>query len=196
MRCRELLTCDSVSGREPSGLCFCCGEPYARFIPRSALAGLHFITAARLIDWKPLGYAIRASTYDAGLQFSSGYLPRNASRAGATTIMSAPASGNRSVSMLYFLTRNPMIRSLMPSWSAALAMLPRVVLSASTIISCSRASHRAFERPGGWFVELIRGLQGRGKVVRLEGVAAAQQDGALDAVLQFAHVAGPVVTHH
>ncbi len=37
------------------------GGPYARFIPRAALAGLLFITAARLIDWKRLAYAIRAS---------------------------------------------------------------------------------------------------------------------------------------
>jgi SulP family sulfate permease len=41
--------------------------PYARFIPKSVLAGLLFITAARLIDWKRLGYAIRASRYDAAL---------------------------------------------------------------------------------------------------------------------------------
>ena len=41
--------------------------PYARFIPKSALAGLLFITAARLIDWKRLGYAMRASRFDAGL---------------------------------------------------------------------------------------------------------------------------------
>ncbi len=41
--------------------------PYARFVPKSALAGLLFITAARLIDWKRLGYAIRASRFDAGL---------------------------------------------------------------------------------------------------------------------------------
>ncbi len=41
--------------------------PYARFIPKSALAGLLFITAARLIDWKRLGYAVRASRFDAGL---------------------------------------------------------------------------------------------------------------------------------
>ena len=41
--------------------------PYARFIPKSALAGLLFITAARLIDWRRLGYAIRASRFDAGL---------------------------------------------------------------------------------------------------------------------------------
>ncbi len=41
--------------------------PYARFIPKSALAGLLFITAARLIDWKRLGYALRASRFDAVL---------------------------------------------------------------------------------------------------------------------------------
>jgi SulP family sulfate permease len=41
--------------------------PYARFIPKPALAGLLFITAARLIDWKRLSYAIRASRFDAGL---------------------------------------------------------------------------------------------------------------------------------
>jgi SulP family sulfate permease len=41
--------------------------PYARFIPKSALAGLLFITAARLIDWKRLGYALRASRFDAAL---------------------------------------------------------------------------------------------------------------------------------
>jgi len=41
--------------------------PYARFIPKSALAGLLFITAARLIDWKRLGYALRASWFDAAL---------------------------------------------------------------------------------------------------------------------------------
>jgi SulP family sulfate permease len=41
--------------------------PYARFIPKSVLAGLLFITAARLIDWKRLNYAIRASRFDAAL---------------------------------------------------------------------------------------------------------------------------------
>jgi SulP family sulfate permease len=40
------------------------GGPYARFIPKAALAGLLFITAARLIDWKRLAYAIRASRFD------------------------------------------------------------------------------------------------------------------------------------
>jgi sulfate permease, SulP family len=43
--------------------------PYARFIPKSALAGLLFITAARLIDWKRLRYAVRASRFDAILVF-------------------------------------------------------------------------------------------------------------------------------
>ena len=41
--------------------------PYARFIPKSALAGLLFITAARLINWKRLGYTLRGSRFDAGL---------------------------------------------------------------------------------------------------------------------------------
>jgi len=41
--------------------------PYARFIPKSVLAGLLFIIAARLIDWKRLAYAIRASRFDAAL---------------------------------------------------------------------------------------------------------------------------------
>jgi SulP family sulfate permease len=41
--------------------------PFARFIPKAALAGLLMVTAARLIDWKRMGYAFRASRYDAGL---------------------------------------------------------------------------------------------------------------------------------
>jgi SulP family sulfate permease len=41
--------------------------PYARFIPKAVLAGLLFITAARLIDWKRLAYALRATRFDAGL---------------------------------------------------------------------------------------------------------------------------------
>jgi SulP family sulfate permease len=41
--------------------------PYARFIPKAVLAGLLLITAARLIDWKRLGYALRASWFDAAL---------------------------------------------------------------------------------------------------------------------------------
>jgi len=41
--------------------------PYARYIPKAALAGLLVITAARLVDWKRLKYAMRASRYDAAL---------------------------------------------------------------------------------------------------------------------------------
>jgi SulP family sulfate permease len=41
--------------------------PSARYIPKPALAGLLFITAARLIDWRRLSYALRASRFDAGL---------------------------------------------------------------------------------------------------------------------------------
>jgi SulP family sulfate permease len=48
------------------------GGPYARFIPKSALAGLLFITAARLIDWKRLAFAIRASWFDAALVAATG----------------------------------------------------------------------------------------------------------------------------
>jgi SulP family sulfate permease len=47
--------------------------PYARFIPKSALAGLLFVTAARLIDWKRLGYAIRASRFDATLVYVTAF---------------------------------------------------------------------------------------------------------------------------
>ncbi len=41
--------------------------PLARHIPRAALAGLLLVTAARLVDWPRLRYAMRASRYDAGL---------------------------------------------------------------------------------------------------------------------------------
>ncbi|MGB8009899.1 MAG: SulP family inorganic anion transporter [Terriglobales bacterium] len=41
--------------------------PYARYIPKAALAGLLLVTAVRLIDWKRLSYAVRASRFDASL---------------------------------------------------------------------------------------------------------------------------------
>lgn len=41
--------------------------PLARFVPKATLAGLLMVTAARLIDWKRMRYAFRASRYDAGL---------------------------------------------------------------------------------------------------------------------------------
>ena len=47
--------------------------PYARFVPKAALAGLLFITAARLIDWKRLRYALRASRFDAALVLTTAF---------------------------------------------------------------------------------------------------------------------------
>ena len=41
--------------------------PLARYIPKAALAGLLFVTAAKLVDWRRLRLALRASRYDAGL---------------------------------------------------------------------------------------------------------------------------------
>ena len=41
--------------------------PLARYVPKAAFAGLILVTAVRLVDWGRLGYAIRASNYDAGL---------------------------------------------------------------------------------------------------------------------------------
>ena len=39
--------------------------PYARYIPRSALAGLLMLTAARMVSFKDLRYHVRASRFDA-----------------------------------------------------------------------------------------------------------------------------------
>ena len=47
--------------------------PYARYIPKSALASLLFITAYRLIDWKRLAYAVRATRFDAILVFATAF---------------------------------------------------------------------------------------------------------------------------
>jgi SulP family sulfate permease len=41
--------------------------PLARYVPKPALAGLLFVTAAKLVDWRRLRLALRASRYDAGL---------------------------------------------------------------------------------------------------------------------------------
>ena len=40
---------------------------YARFIPRSALAGILFVASWRMIDWHALRYHLRASRFDAGI---------------------------------------------------------------------------------------------------------------------------------
>jgi SulP family sulfate permease len=41
--------------------------PLTRFVPKAALAGLLLVTALRLVDWRRLGYAVRASRYDFAL---------------------------------------------------------------------------------------------------------------------------------
>jgi len=41
--------------------------PYARFIPRAALAGILLVASARMIDWHALRYHLRASRFDAGI---------------------------------------------------------------------------------------------------------------------------------
>jgi sulfate permease, SulP family len=41
--------------------------PLAQYVPKAALAGLLFVTAAKLVDWRRLRLALRASGYDAGL---------------------------------------------------------------------------------------------------------------------------------
>jgi SulP family sulfate permease len=46
-------------------LCVLAFAPLAHFVPKPALAGLLMVTAARLVDWKRLAYAMRASRYDA-----------------------------------------------------------------------------------------------------------------------------------
>jgi sulfate permease, SulP family len=47
--------------------------PLARYVPKAALAGLLFVTAAKLVDWRRLRLAIRASGYDAGLIFITAF---------------------------------------------------------------------------------------------------------------------------
>ena len=41
--------------------------PYARFIPRSALAGLLMLTAARMVNLHDLRYHVRTSRFDAAI---------------------------------------------------------------------------------------------------------------------------------
>jgi SulP family sulfate permease len=41
--------------------------PYARFIPRAALAGILMVTAWKMIDWRALGYHVRATPFDAAI---------------------------------------------------------------------------------------------------------------------------------
>jgi sulfate permease, SulP family len=46
-------------------LVFC--APLARYVPKAALAGLLLVTAVRLVEWRRLGYALRASRFDLAL---------------------------------------------------------------------------------------------------------------------------------
>lgn len=47
--------------------------PLARYLPKAALSGLLLVTAAGLIDWPRLRYAVRASRYDAGLVLATAF---------------------------------------------------------------------------------------------------------------------------
>jgi sulfate permease, SulP family len=48
--------------------------PLARYIPLSALAGILVVTAAGLVDWPRLLYAMRASRFDAGLVLTTAFV--------------------------------------------------------------------------------------------------------------------------
>jgi len=41
--------------------------PYARFIPRAALAGILIVTSWRMVDWRALAYHLRATRFDAAI---------------------------------------------------------------------------------------------------------------------------------
>lgn len=41
--------------------------PYARFIPRSALAGILMVSAWKMIDWRALAYHVRATRFDSAI---------------------------------------------------------------------------------------------------------------------------------
>jgi len=41
--------------------------PYARFIPRAALAGILMVSAWRMIDWRALSYHLRTTRFDAAI---------------------------------------------------------------------------------------------------------------------------------
>ena len=53
--------------------------------------------------------------------------------------------------------------------------------------------HGGIERAGGAFLGWILFLQRRRQMMRFNRLPRTQQNGALDAILQFAHVAGPMV---
>jgi SulP family sulfate permease len=59
--------CSGIFAATTVALCVLAFAPLARYVPKPALAGLLMVTAARLVDWKRLAYALRASRYDASL---------------------------------------------------------------------------------------------------------------------------------
>src|SRR5215218_6270579 len=94
----------------------------------------------------------------------------------------------------------------MPSWRAALAMLPRDFSTAATISLRSLSSRRsarllpssaagAATGAGATRTGLIRRLRATAKVevLRRERLTAREDHCAFDDVLELAHVAGPVV---
>jgi SulP family sulfate permease len=48
--------------------------PQARFIPKASMAGILLVTAAGLVDWARLRYALRASRYDAMLVLTTAFV--------------------------------------------------------------------------------------------------------------------------
>lgn len=46
--------------------------PLARFIPRSALAGILIVTAFKMVEWRTLAYHLRASRFDAAIVIVTG----------------------------------------------------------------------------------------------------------------------------
>jgi hypothetical protein len=82
-----------------------------------------------------------------------------------------------------------------PTMSAARVMLPRVFLSASMIISFSRAATASSRDEVRQGAALLAGLKRRRQVVAVDGPLFAEQHGPFDAVFQFTHIAGPVVGH-
>jgi SulP family sulfate permease len=103
--------------------------PYARFIPKAALAGLLFITAARLIDWKRLGYALRSSRFDAALvlitAFSAIFISVDLSiliGVGLSIILFVPRA-SKLTSRELIVTKERVVRERLPDDPAANSVL-------------------------------------------------------------------------
>ena len=57
------------------------------------------------------------------------------------------------------------------------------------------AAHRFFEGSSHGGVRCVGGLKGGGQMMAVHYVIVGNEDGALDAVFEFAYVSGPMVTH-